>query len=283
MKISLLVMLLLLSVSSCTSNNEHRSTDESSSCSLQSYQLIANQVHTGDELDHGPDIGSDEWKSVIEFKLGIRGNSSIPARSSGRWCVYILNIINTEAVTNVVNDINNMSPSFECIDSQLGSVEDLICSHEDLALLDRRLSQVYQQAKNSLPESQINTLRTMQHGWRKGRNDCWKAEDQQRCVKKLYVDRIATLQAKYQLVPSTGPFNFYCDNATSSKVEVVFYQTKPATLIAKYNETVSLMFQQPSASGSKYKGRNGSFWEHQGQARVVWGYNATPMVCHLLK
>ncbi|MDO6428274.1 MliC family protein [Thalassotalea sp. 1_MG-2023] len=263
--------------------------DGSSSCSLQHYQLIANHVQTGDGLGHGPDLGSDEWKSVIEYKLGIRGEPATPARTSDQWCRYIFNEINNTTLEQSntsrkkVETAEQLSPSFACTESQLGSVEDLICSHDDLALLDRRLSQVYQQAKFSLSENQISRLRAMQHGWRKGRNDCWKSDAQQRCVKKIYVDRIATLQAKYQLVPSTGPFNFYCDNAAVSKVEVVFYQTTPATLIAKYNETESIMFQQPSASGAKYQGRNESFWEHQGQARIVWGYNAKPMTCRLLK
>lgn len=37
-------------------------------CSDSWYRLIAENVPTSDEQGHGPDIGSDEWKSVIEFK-----------------------------------------------------------------------------------------------------------------------------------------------------------------------------------------------------------------------
>ena len=40
-------------------------------------------------MGHGPDIGSEEWKSVIEFKLGIRGNPDVPDRNSSQWCDYI--------------------------------------------------------------------------------------------------------------------------------------------------------------------------------------------------
>jgi hypothetical protein len=39
------------------------------------------------------------------------------------------------------------------------------------------------------------------------------------------------------------------------------------------------MFAERSASGSRYVGRNESFWEHQGEARIVWGYQAPEMVC----
>lgn len=286
MKVNLLVALLLTFVIACSSNKENNLANTTPSCSPQIYQLISDQVQTDDALGHGPDIATDEWKSTIEFTLGLRGESSTPSHTSDQWCGYILNIIETKSAeqsdANVIDNITtDISPSFDCTASQLGSVEDLICSHVDLALLDRRLSQVYQQAKYTLSANQISTLKAMQHGWRKGRNDCWKAEKQLRCVKQIYVDRIAELQANYQLVSSKGPFSFYCDDNASSKVNVTFYQTKPTTLIAKYNDTKSLMFQKPSASGAKYQGRNESFWQHQGQARIVWGFNAKPMICKL--
>ena len=40
-------------------------------------------------MGHGPDIGSEEWKSVIEFKLGVRGNPNVPDRNSREWCRFI--------------------------------------------------------------------------------------------------------------------------------------------------------------------------------------------------
>ncbi|WP_371263928.1 MliC family protein [Nitrosomonas sp. Nm58] len=45
-----------------------------------------------------------------------------------------------------------------------------------------------------------------------------------------------------------------------------FFQTDPPTLIAERGDQVSLMYLQPSASGSKYQGRNESLWEHKGGA-----------------
>jgi hypothetical protein len=44
---------------------------------------------TDDGMGHGPDIGSDEWKSVVEFRLGVRGIPGTPDRSSEDWCTYI--------------------------------------------------------------------------------------------------------------------------------------------------------------------------------------------------
>lgn len=39
------------------------------------------------------------------------------------------------------------------------------------------------------------------------------------------------------------------------------------------------MYQQLSASGSKYQGRNEILWEHQGEALVTWGYGAAEIRC----
>jgi len=58
-------------------------------CTEEWYQFVEHQLVSGDGQGHGPDIGSDEWKSVIEFKLGIRGQSGLPARDSEDWCQLI--------------------------------------------------------------------------------------------------------------------------------------------------------------------------------------------------
>jgi hypothetical protein len=58
-------------------------------CTYSWYQSIDKKLHAADAQGHGPDIGSDEWKSVIEFKLGVRGEANVPERSSEQWCQYI--------------------------------------------------------------------------------------------------------------------------------------------------------------------------------------------------
>ena len=50
-------------------------------------------------------------------------------------------------------------------------------------------------------------------------------------------------------------------------------------MIAERGDSVSLMFVQPSGCGARYQGRNESFWEHQGEALVTWGYGAVEMRC----
>ena len=109
---------------------------------------------------------------------------------------------------------------------------------------------------------------TEQRGWIKGRNDCWKADDKKGCAKTEYQRRIAELQAHYQLVESIGPIRFQCGDSPADELIVTFYESDSPTLIAERGDSVSLMYQVPAASGSKYEGRNESFWEHQGEASV---------------
>lgn len=55
--------------------------------------LVESAYPTGDGMGHGPDQGSDEWRSVVEFRLGVRGDASLPPRSSAAWCGYIDSMI----------------------------------------------------------------------------------------------------------------------------------------------------------------------------------------------
>ena len=67
------------------------SGDESSksSCNQAWFKKVEQQVITGDGQGHGPDLGSLEWRSVVEFKLGIRGQANLPPKDTELWCDYI--------------------------------------------------------------------------------------------------------------------------------------------------------------------------------------------------
>jgi hypothetical protein len=67
--------------------------ESASACNAAWYRSIEAKVPTGDGQGHGPDVGSDEWKSVVEFKLGIRGDPAVPSRDSEAWCRYIDQIV----------------------------------------------------------------------------------------------------------------------------------------------------------------------------------------------
>jgi|GEM_PF-825513 len=72
-----------------SSNAVWASSPDQQPCSEQWYEFVEENIATGDGLGHGPDVGSSEWRSVIEFKLGIRGEPQLPAVDSEQWCEFI--------------------------------------------------------------------------------------------------------------------------------------------------------------------------------------------------
>jgi uncharacterized protein len=170
-------------------------------------------------------------------------------------------------------------PSFDCSQVEQGSIEELICKDEVLSELDRRMAAVYAEAAKKAINEHPPSLKAEQRGWIKGRNDCWKSEDKRQCIDQSYRYRIAELQARYRLVPSNGPFWYSCNGDPRNEVVVTFFKTDPPTLEAERGDQVSLMYLVRSGSGSKYQGRNESFWEHQGEATIVWGYGSPEMRC----
>ncbi|MGD8208020.1 MAG: lysozyme inhibitor LprI family protein [Thiohalocapsa sp.] len=85
------------------------------------------------------------------------------------------------------------SPSFDCSKAS-HEAEELICNDAELAELDRSLAGLYSALMKSLPAGEQKQLKTEQRGWVKGRNDCWKADDQRGCVKAAYETRINELK-----------------------------------------------------------------------------------------
>jgi uncharacterized protein len=169
-------------------------------------------------------------------------------------------------------------PSFDCKKVEVGSIEEMICKDPGLSALDGKMAEVYKAAAKKATNEHPPVLKTEQRGWIKGRNDCWKSDDKRGCVETEYKQRIAELQARYRLVPFKGPVFYACDDPFGELI-VTFFPTDPPTLIAERGDSVSLMYQQPSGSGTRYQGRNESFWEHQGEAAVTWGYGAKEMTC----
>jgi len=253
-------------------------------CSDSWYRFIEEKITTSDPQAHGPDVGSDEWKSVIEFKLGIRGKPNLPARDSKAWCDYIDQIVRNMDVSLTNNGssgeaANTSEPSYDCAKVKTGSIEEMICNDGELSAIDRKLAIIYSAAAKKATNEHPPVLKAEQRGWIKGRNECWKSDDKRICVWEEYQHRIAELQARYRLIPGNGPHSFICNGNPANEVVVTFFQTDPPTLIGEYGDSVSIMYLQPSGSGTKYQGRNETFWEHQGEARIVWGYGAPEMNC----
>jgi hypothetical protein len=86
LKLSALIA-LAVATTGCLANKE--SSTEQQLCSNDWYLLVEKQISTGDNHGHGPDLGSIEWRSTVEFKLGIRNQPGIPALDTEQWCGYI--------------------------------------------------------------------------------------------------------------------------------------------------------------------------------------------------
>jgi len=88
-------------------------------------------------------------------------------------------------------------PSFDCGKVKKDSSEGVICSSDALMNLDRELAAVYKKALAKASKSDM--LKAEQRGWIKGRNECWKAEDEEKCMVNEYNGRIKELKEKYVL------------------------------------------------------------------------------------
>lgn len=84
-------------------------------------------------------------------------------------------------------------PSFKCTQG-MHEAEALICKDAELARLDNSLASLYTTVLKNTPKSEQSILKTEQRGWVKGRNDCWKADDQRACIKSEYQTRMRELK-----------------------------------------------------------------------------------------
>jgi uncharacterized protein len=217
---------------------------------------------------HGPDLGSAEWQAAVEHQLALRDT---PERSSPAWCARVQQALDAARRAPVCRV--RIAP---------GSIEGLTCRRASLATLDLQLAALYQQARAKAGTERPPVLAAEQRGWLRGRNDCWKAGEgddaRAACVAESYRQRILELQTRYRLVPVDATARWRCSDG-SEVVMSYFNATQPPSLIAERGDQTSLMTRQPAASGTRYAGRNESFSEHQGEARVVWGWQAPELRC----
>ena len=160
-------------------------------CSDSWYRSIEAKVPTGDSHGHGPDIGSDEWKSVLEFKLGIRDKPNLPSRDSQTWCRYIDQMVRARGTSSTSGRhlggaTMARGPSYTCDGVKAGSIEAMICEDREWSVLDRKLSGVYAAASKKAIHEYPPQLKAEQRGWIKGRNECWKRDDKHGCVLDAY-------------------------------------------------------------------------------------------------
>lgn len=171
------------------------------------------------------------------------------------------------------------TPSFDCTQKLVSSVEQRICKDGKLAALDRELADVYAAASAKATAADAQVLEAAQRGFVKTRNECWKVTDVQDCVENGYRHRIAELQARYGLVKAVGAGRYQCPGPPVQEVAAEFFATDPPTAMIQFAGASQLMFVAPSGSGARYTGGNRQFWEHQGVALLNWGPGPREMRC----
>jgi uncharacterized protein len=168
-------------------------------------------------------------------------------------------------------------PSFDC-EAAGHAAEDLVCADPALAAKDRRLADVYTRSLDKLAATSggadaIRDLKAYQRGWIDGRNDCWKADDQRRCVDESYDRRIAELEARYLLVEPAEPVFFRCSDG--SEIVASFVPTELPTVRLERGDTTEIAWLEPAASGARYEAPFGIvFWTQGDEAMVEWPQGA---------
>lgn len=159
-------------------------------------------------------------------------------------------------------------PSFDCTKAS-GSVEELICTDTELAVLDRRMAQTFAAALSSAQQIDVGSeealaeLRAIQRGWIKGRNDCWKASEVKQCVSDSYLIREGELVAMWILQKPKAVVRYICDKTPANEVYVIYFDTELPSIRLEYGDTIRTGSLTMSASGAKYAtGFGGFFWDN---------------------
>jgi len=166
-------------------------------------------------------------------------------------------------------------PAFDCARAE-SSAEKLICSDDTLAGLDRQLAQTYADAVDKLKtvadsEAALNELKAVQRGWVKGRDECWKADDERACIRAAYGRRVAVLTAKYILIPGEPPVFYTCNGNPADEIVATFFKTEPPSARLERGDSTEIVVEGPTGSGARYEGDFGLvFWIKGDEATVEW-------------
>lgn len=177
-------------------------------------------------------------------------------------------------------------PSFDCGKAD-GAAEDLICSETALAALDRRMAERFKAALSAAEgldagaKAAVDELRSVQRGWIKGRNECWKADDLRSCVEDAYLTREGELVALWVLQEPMAETLWTCEGNPANEVAVWFFDTELPSIRIEYGDSIDAGHLAMSGSGARYEASSGrEFWEKGPDAQFTWE-EGKPMTCAL--
>ena len=156
------------------------------------------------------------------------------------------------------------NPSFDCARADSGA-ERMVCAEPALADLDRELATTFRAALSGpdMTGRRAQVLRATQRGWIKGRDDCWKAEDEAICIRDGYALRIAELRADYEGARqdgiTIGPLVYSCEGL-APRVAATFVNTGVPLVVLSWGEDDAVLPLTRAASGSRYADDDLTFW-----------------------
>lgn len=160
------------------------------------------------------------------------------------------------------------SPSFDCTKTN-SSIEQMICTDSELTDLDIKMSETFKKAlivaKKINDKKSVNLLKTIQRGWIKERNECWKSQSitAKDCVINSYKLRISKLESTWGLEESEKSINFKCNE--NAEFFFTAYKTKllPSAIVEYGDKSTSVSILPENLStknnSKRYDGEFGMY------------------------
>lgn len=269
------IVLLALLTSSCGffghENTPPPAVDTPVPCTQEWFSFANKNLPITKAVQPAP--GTPQWMRSVESQLGTEEDASWPERGTKEWCSM------ADSKLKALLFAKSQPASFSCDRVDGKSTEATICRTPELIALDRSLSETLNICKEESSENIQNVLEKKQREWRISRNSCGHGEDAVPCIAQSYRRRIATLQVTFDLALKKGPIFFTCPANPDGDLKVSLFATDPPALLAVREDSESVLFLVPSASGAKYEGKDTMVWEHRGKAQVRWGYDADIIEC----
>ncbi|MCB1494826.1 MAG: DUF1311 domain-containing protein [Bauldia sp.] len=173
------------------------------------------------------------------------------------------------------------APSFDCSGVEAGSTEELICNDAGLAALDSEMARLYAKIESQTTAEDFATIKTMQRGWLKGRDEAWKANDPRQYVADAYKERIAVLSIQAGEVMAPDPVDYTCTGGDFDYLIATFYDTDPPVGVftrppgGEVPQFIATGWDDDGATHYNIGGLD--FVERDGKAALIWA--GTQMAC----
>lgn len=137
------------------------------------------------------------------------------------------------------------------------------------------LAATYQKALNKAKGDARTSLIHEQQLWNTEPVRC-EVPDPLQCQQRAYQKRVASLTISYALAAPQASATLHCDNTYS--FNTAFYATTLPSMTLTTQGHSYVLFLDASGSGSRYTGKEASYWEHQEEAEILLG-DESPMRC----